>query len=179
VPYLPCGQLFKFSFYDNHGDSYFIGLDGLELFDESNNLIVVDGVRASVTAVPHSLQDLTMEGSACDPRTPDKLFFRRENGGVCPGEEHHVPWLSPIARCMTPEERQVAGKRAQSGSKLAKAPFSYNPENTLFILFHAPQTLSLIRFYNYGKTSARGVKSIAIHVDGKLIFMGSLVSANK
>ena len=168
VPYLPRGQLLKLTLYDNFSDAYYIGLDAIEIFDDQNKIIAVRDV-ASVTAVPHSLQDLA---STNDPRTPERLFSRRD---AVPGE---VPWLAPIARCMTKQERDAAGMRVQGGGCKTRKEFSFFPENVLFCLFDAPTTISLIRIYNYSKNCGRGVKTLAIHLDGLLCYMGNLLPAS-
>lgn len=178
VPYLPSGQLWKFTLYENYSDGYYIGLDGIELFDESNERISPSECGVSVTAVPHSLQDLTCESGAADPRTPDKLFFPLSDEAA-PGEEKHVPWLAPIARCMTKRERASAAERVQNTTRKSDGELSFLPDNAVFMLFQSPVTLSVIRMYNYSKTVARGVKTLAIHVDGKLIFMGNLLPADR
>lgn len=177
VPFLPCGQLLKFTLIDNFGDGHYIGLDGIELFDEQNVRLVVDGKRATVTAVPHSLQDL---GSS-DPRTPEKLFFDAAGtNGAAPGEANHIPFLAPIARCMTKQEREAAGNRVQTTKGrdgVDKKDFSFYQDNVVFVLFAAPIRLSLVRIFNYAKDTGRGVKTLAIHIDGKLVYMGNLLPA--
>ena len=37
----------------------------------------------------------------------------------------------------------------------------------------------IFRFYNYSKTPSRGVKDLAIELDGDVVYMGSLVAADK
>jgi len=170
VTYNPTGQLWKFTFYDNFGDSYYLGLDGIEMFDAANKRLL----PATVTAVPHSLRDLNSD----DPRTPENLFFQSSEVGFAPGQDQHVPWLAPIARCMTKQERAAAARRVQRASA-QQQEYDFFPNNSLFVLFQEPTTLSLIRFYNYSKTPARGVRTLAIHVDGNLIFMGHLLSADR
>lgn len=180
VPYLPSGQLWKFTFFENFGDGYYLGLDGIEMFDSASNRISLDEIGATVTAVPHSLQDINTD----DPRTPENLFFPAAPGHH-PGQEQHVPWLAPISRCMTTQEKATAARRIQrqhgraSSSGQLQQDFDFLPDNALFVLFQEPVTLSLIRLYNYSKTPTRGIKDLAIHVDGKLIFMGKLLSAER
>lgn len=181
VPYLPTGQLWKFTFYENFSDGYYLGLDGIEMYDSSNTRLNLDEIGASVTAVPHSLQDLSSTEAANedDPRTPDKLFFPADSCFV-PGQEKHVPWLAPIARCMTRQERAAAAYRVQSLQRGGGGhELQFLPDNALFVLFPEPMSVSLVRLYNYSKTVGRGVKTLSIHVDGKLIFMGNLLPADK
>jgi hypothetical protein len=50
TPLLPTGCIFKFVLLSTHGDPHYVGLNGLELYDENNEKIVLneDNVEASV-----------------------------------------------------------------------------------------------------------------------------------
>jgi hypothetical protein len=137
-------------------------------------------------------------GGASDPRTPDKLFSARKSTG-----NHNVSsaWLAPLSRSMTPNERvtgtlrilqQQAAKAADAarrrGAKASPVPplasvrlddLHLPRENTLFVMFPYPVAVSLLRIYNYSKTPARGVKEIAISVDGLDVYMGTLESSDR
>jgi hypothetical protein len=51
-------------------------------------------------------------------------------------------------------------------------------DNVLFVMFDRPVTVSVVRFFNYSKTPMRGVREIGIDVDGSVVFMGTLRSAD-
>ena len=152
TPNLPSGLLFKFTFFENWCDGYYVGLDGLEMFDGEGRRLDLCALGARVTAVPHSLQDLDGELGRSfepDPRTPEKLFFPLAPG-VAPGQAQHTPWLAPLSRSMTSQERAVGPLRVlrQQRCKQEVEP-DWTPElpldNVLFVLFDHPQTISLIR----------------------------------
>ena len=116
VPQHPSGLLWKFLFYENWFDGYYIGLDAIELFDSEGNLLDVRACGATVTATPHSLQDLVPiakyeleKGSksilVSDIRTPEKLFlpFRDKDGNK--RKEKNSSWLAPLSRSMTNIEK--------------------------------------------------------------------------
>ena len=141
-PQPPTGLLWRFTFFDNWNDGYYIGLDAIELFDLRGMAIDVLGqARALVTAVPYGLQDIndaaspggsksSMHGDYEDPRTPDKLFSKPF---ICGGEEPNADrkvesgeaeraqscWLCPLARCMTPEERAACARRLKLETEAA------------------------------------------------------------
>ena len=76
---------------------------------------------------------------------------------------------------MTEEERAKAHARI---CPYSKKRFHF-PNNVLFVLFHKPVTLSYVRFFNYSKHPARGVKLFGLEVDGRCVFMGSLKGADQ
>ncbi len=163
TPLNPTGLLWKFTFFDNWNDGYYIGLDALEFFDLAGRMIDMSAVGAQVQAVPYSVQDLagndnnnSQHHHHDDPRTPSQLFSRMsQHPDAC--------WLAPLARCMTPAERAVCVRRAlhdntastsgrsASVGKTAGAP-SADPvpslplNNVLYVMFHHPVTVSAIRF---------------------------------
>ena len=185
APSLPCGALWKIVISENWNDGYFVGLDGLEIFDHTGSRVVPFAKEGSVEefhvlAVPSSINDLH-SGAPTDPRTPNRLFFRDDHDR--PGSPEHQPWLAPLAQCMTSEERHAAfvkhfrkshGTAGQPG-RMAVSTDS----NVIFLLFQRPIALSAIRFFNYAKTPTRGVRHFSLYCDHKLVFMGSLVCADK
>ena len=122
VPQHPSGLLWKFLFYENWFDGYYIGLDAIELFDSEGNVLDVRASGATVTATPHSLQDLvpiskyeSEQGgktqSVFDIRTPEKLFlpFRDKDGNK--RKEKNSSWLAPLSRSMTNVEKASSTTR--------------------------------------------------------------------
>jgi hypothetical protein len=70
------------------GDPYYVGLTGLDLFDEKGFPISVDGKRQA-TANPPDINIL--EGYEDDPRTIDKVF-----DGVNRTRDDYHAWLAPF-----------------------------------------------------------------------------------
>ena len=48
---LPMGLLFRINLYSTHGDFYYIGLNGLEFFDQLGNLIKITTIFAEPEGV--------------------------------------------------------------------------------------------------------------------------------
>lgn len=177
---LPTGQLWTFTLLENLNDPYYIGLDGIEFYDVTGKLVDIQSCGGSISALPHSLNVLStttlkekqlngLKGNS-DPRTPRKIIAPWNDFNNC-GDNHCHSWLAPLSRCMTDEERSNSGgTQAESSSSNRRFPY----DNTIFIMFPYPVTLSYIRLFNYSKSQNRGVKDLAIYVDNKLLFIGSL-----
>jgi hypothetical protein len=56
VPPCPSGLLWKFIFYENWFDGYYIGLDAIEMYDVEGKLLDITACGGVVSAVPFSLQ---------------------------------------------------------------------------------------------------------------------------
>ena len=170
-PLNPCGMLWKFIFYENWFDGYYIGLDAIEMFDIDGNILNLKQCGADVTATPHSLLDLVPLGnrikSPPDPRTPEKLFlpFRDKDGFK--KKEKSSSWLAPFSKSMSNEEKISNSnriKRKQIDSINDKSRINgrgqsndliYEPSlfedlvipvnNILFVMFPYPVAVSFIR----------------------------------
>ncbi|NXL55784.1 K0556 protein, partial [Chordeiles acutipennis] len=87
APLMPCGFVFQFQLLTSWGDPYYIGLNGLELFDEHRDQILL--TENNIAAFPDSVNIL--EGVSGDIRTPDKLIDRINDTT----DGRHM-WLAPI-----------------------------------------------------------------------------------
>uniref|UniRef100_A0A8C3RRX3 KIAA0556 n=1 Tax=Chelydra serpentina TaxID=8475 RepID=A0A8C3RRX3_CHESE len=87
APLMPCGFIFQFQLLTSWGDPYYIGLNGLELYNEHGDKILL--TENNIAAFPDSVNIL--EGVCGDIRTPDKLIDRVNDSG----DGRHM-WLAPI-----------------------------------------------------------------------------------
>mmetsp|Transcript_24306 Transcript_24306/g.33341 ORF Transcript_24306/g.33341 Transcript_24306/m.33341 type:complete len:325 (-) Transcript_24306:506-1480(-) len=116
-----CGMQWRFTFFDNWNDGYYIGLDRIEFLDVNGEVIDVIGMGAVVDAVPYSLRDVitdnqdTMGSMAQDPRTPLQLFTPLNNMSDQPHS-----WLCPLSHCMTIAERQGLVRNLDLGHKMTR-----------------------------------------------------------
>ncbi|KAG2373969.1 hypothetical protein C9374_011634 [Naegleria lovaniensis] len=84
---LPCAYTFKFHLISSHGDPYYVGLNGIELYDARHEKIPL--ASNNIHASPYSVSIL--EKSKDDVRTPDKLIDGVNNTW----NDRHM-WLAPV-----------------------------------------------------------------------------------
>ncbi|KAL8175232.1 UNVERIFIED_CONTAM: hypothetical protein K2H54_017079 [Gekko kuhli] len=87
APLMPCGFIFQFQLLTSWGDPYYIGLNGLELYNERGEKIPLS--ENNIAAFPDSINIL--DGVCGDVRTPDKLI-----DGVNDANDGRHMWLAPI-----------------------------------------------------------------------------------
>ncbi|XP_034942334.1 protein KIAA0556-like [Chelonus insularis] len=86
-PLIPQGFVYQFVIFSTWGDPYYVGLNGIELFDENNEPIRL--MKKNIAAYPESVN--VIEGIENDIRTPDKLV---DGVNDCIDGSHS--WLAPI-----------------------------------------------------------------------------------
>ncbi|RLN15274.1 hypothetical protein BBJ28_00016984 [Nothophytophthora sp. Chile5] len=148
-PLYPQGFLLKLVCWTTWGDPFYLGLNGLELYDFSGARITE--IPTIVTAVPFSVAELdNSNGKQQDARMPENLVSGRDKNTW----EAHDAWLAPLASSLG------------------------NPEgNIVYLGFDTPVVLSMLKFWNYSKTPDRGVKDVDIYLDDLLVFSGTLRKA--
>ncbi|NXH27406.1 K0556 protein, partial [Myiagra hebetior] len=87
APLMPCGFIFQFQLLTSWGDPYYIGLNGLELFNEHGQQILL--TENNIAAFPDSVNIL--DDVSGDIRTPDKLIDRVNDTT----DGRHM-WLAPV-----------------------------------------------------------------------------------
>ncbi|KAM4829868.1 katanin-interacting protein [Thomomys bottae] len=87
APLMPCGFIFQFRLLTSWGDPYYIGLTGLELYNERGDKIPLS--ENNIAAFPDSVN--VLEAVRGDVRTPDKLI-----DGVNDTSDGRHMWLAPI-----------------------------------------------------------------------------------
>ncbi|XP_051877498.1 katanin-interacting protein isoform X2 [Pristis pectinata] len=86
-PLMPCGFIFQLQLLTTWGDPYYIGLNGLELYDDNGEKILL--TENNIAAFPDSVN--VLENVSGDVRTPDKLI-----DGVNDTNDGRHMWLAPI-----------------------------------------------------------------------------------
>ncbi|XP_053540567.1 katanin-interacting protein isoform X3 [Ictalurus punctatus] len=87
APLMPCGFIFQLQLLTTWGDPYYIGLNGLELYDHNDQKIPL--TDNNIAAFPDSVN--VLDGVCGDVRTPDKLI----NGINNTHDGRHM-WLAPL-----------------------------------------------------------------------------------
>merc|ERR1719272_2458410 len=85
---MPIGFNFRINLFSTHGDNYYIGLNGIELYDQLGNLLIVNP-QEEVMANPAGIKGLP--GMENDVRTLDKLF----NGKNQMFDDRNM-WMAPF-----------------------------------------------------------------------------------
>ncbi|XP_076332193.1 katanin-interacting protein-like isoform X3 [Tachypleus tridentatus] len=87
APVMPHGFVFQLLFLSTWGDLYYVGLNGLEVYDASGRKIPL--AENNIAAYPDSVN--VLEGISDDVRTPDKLI-----DGVNNTSDACHMWLAPL-----------------------------------------------------------------------------------
>ena len=88
---MPCGFIYQLQLLTTWNDAYYVGLNGLEFFDDKFNRIILQ--PSNIAAYPDSVN--VLKPPHPDVRTPDKLI----DGVNSPTSDHEVAshcWLAPM-----------------------------------------------------------------------------------
>ncbi|XP_062330391.1 katanin-interacting protein isoform X4 [Osmerus eperlanus] len=87
APIMPCGFIFQLQLLTSWGDPYYIGLNGLEFYDQNDQKIPLSD--NNIAAFPDSVN--VLDSVKGDVRTPDKLV-----DGVNSTHDGRHMWLAPV-----------------------------------------------------------------------------------
>ncbi|KAM4715269.1 katanin-interacting protein isoform 2-T2 [Anableps anableps] len=87
APIMPCGFIFQLQLLTTWGDPYYVGLNGLEFYDQNHEKIHL--TDNNIAAFPDSVNIL--DNVSGDVRTPDKLI-----DGVNDTHDGRHMWLAPV-----------------------------------------------------------------------------------
>lgn len=153
------GFMIKINLYSTHGDFYYIGLNGIELFDQNGYLLKY----STVIAQPQGVHIL--HGMQNDVRIASNIG----NGKNQTFDENNM-WLSPFKN--TRSYSAVTSAAAQQKSQQQIDSADYRVPNFVCICFDEPKAISAIKIWNYSKTPSRGVNEFEVVIDDKQIFRG-------
>ncbi|KAJ8607485.1 hypothetical protein CTAYLR_009437 [Chrysophaeum taylorii] len=147
IPTLPRGRVLKLELLSTWGDPYYVGLHGIEVFDENGEQLKV----VTIAATPPSINVLPEYDS--DPRTADKLI----DGISFTCDELHA-WLAPF------EDEQEHSITLELAAEIAKpAP--------------AISMLRIWNYNKSRAHSYRGVRRMRASLDDTPVFEGEIRKA--
>ena len=147
APLLPCGCILKFVLLSTHGDAFYIGLNGLRLYDASGSEIALSAENLS--ARPRDVAEL--EGYGQDPRTLEQLY----SDAV---DDDAKTWLAPLIGPTSALDRGRAS-------------------NCVTAFFDEPKAIGMVSIWNYRRDPRRGVCDFEMYMDDVLIYKGVLKRA--
>lgn len=148
IPHDPVGQTLVLRLLSTWGDSNYIGLAGIELFDAGGHLINCQLGDHSTDSKHDYFQVMT---SPFDESYDEHCAKERLVNGVCLTMDELQHWLSPFVR-----KPGLDSSRNEQG------------QNTIVIKFPEAKTLSAIRIWNYNAKRVyldRGVRDLEIRLD--------------
>ncbi|DBA02328.1 TPA: hypothetical protein N0F65_006203 [Lagenidium giganteum] len=89
IPELPAGQRITMEIFSTWGDPYYVGLNGIEVFDDHGKPVQFENPELQVTAIPDSIN--VLDEYTNDPRVPKNLV----DGVPFTCDDFHM-WLAPF-----------------------------------------------------------------------------------
>lgn len=166
LPVFPVeGMFVRIRLLSTWGDQNYIGLNGLEIYDQefqpllegntSSSSFKLEADPPSVPYYPLTPKINVLKEGSSDSRTPDKLY-----NGYNTGSKNGRYWLAPF---VYPKSKSKV--KALKDCKM----------NQIMVFFSRKRQLSFINFWNYSKTPERGVKDVEIFIDEKMVFKVSIL----
>ena len=156
TPFFPRGKILKMEIYSTWGDGLYVGLNGLDIFDENGDLLSNNSNgKSSVLRIEsdgkHLLSSPEFQN---DPREVSNIV----NGTNFTRNDLHV-WLAPLGH-LNDNENNVSNEQLIA---------------SISIYFKKSITISLIRVFNYNKSRThctRGVRHCVFKLDDVTIYDG-------
>jgi len=142
----PTGFTLEFHLKSTYGDPYYIGLNGIEIFDIMGNNLLLKENEANFRIIADPPGVFILPDMSKDPRVVSNLYKPNPFS-----DNINDVWLTPF-------------------SKYDK---TYN-RNIIVVEFKNPITIGVINIWNYSKTSNRGVKELEVYVDENMVYCGWL-----
>jgi len=129
---MPVGFTYRFNLYTTHGDPYYIGLNGIQMYDQNGLPLLTD--RVKLCAQPKDVKHLP--GMHNDIRTVEKLV----NGANDTSDDSNM-WLCPFKNT-----------KSNAAANCKPSELHKREPNFICFLFDRPTCVSAIQLWNYKKT---------------------------
>lgn len=147
----PTGFTIEFHLKCTFGDPYYIGLNGIEIFDIMGNNLLTKENEMNFRLIADPPGVFMLPSMSKDPRTVSNLY--KPNPFI---DNVDNVWLAPFAKY----------------DKTCK-------HNIIVVEFKNPVTIGVINVWNYSRTANRGVKEVEVYLDDNLVYCGWLNDINE
>ena len=167
TPFFPRGKILKMEIYSTWGDGLYVGLNGLDIFDENGDLLSNNSSgKSSVLRIESDRKNLLSSPEfENDPREVSNIV----NGTNFTRNDLHV-WLAPLGNLENSNENNGNDNSNNNNNNNEK-----NLITSISIFFKKSITISLIRVFNYNKSRThctRGVRDCVFKLDDVTIYDG-------
>ena len=192
IPILPTGKKLRLEILSTWGDKYYVGLNGIDIFDESGRILQykpngksekpnlkspVKYSSVSIIGISGNPSDINvLEEYGNDPRHVTNLV-----GDVNFTRDDLHMWLAPRDEMLYEKEYDVSNQAVTNNHATTYIIDALGTQQPLIasvtIEFSSKLSISMIRLWNYNKSRAhcmRGVKRARLLLDSVVIFDGYL-----
>jgi Domain of unknown function (DUF4457) len=168
TPFFPRGKILKMEIYSTWGDGLYVGLNGLDIFDENGDLLSNNSSgKSSVLRIESDRKNLlSLPEFENDPREVSNIV----NGTNFTRNDLHV-WLAPLGNLENNNNENIGNSNNSNNSNVNEKKLI----TSISIFFKKSITISLIRVFNYNKSRThctRGVRDCVFKLDDVTIFEG-------
>ena len=168
--FFPRGKILKMEIYSTWGDGLYVGLNGLDIFDENGDLLSNNSSgKSSVLRIESDRKNLLSSPEfENDPREVSNIV----NGTNFTRNDLHV-WLAPLGHLENNNENN--DNNGNSNNCNNNNTSEKKLITSISIFFKKSITISLIRVFNYNKSRThctRGVRDCVFKLDDVTIYEG-------
>ncbi|KAK6048818.1 hypothetical protein COOONC_13677 [Cooperia oncophora] len=169
------GFIFQLQLLSSWGDEFYIGLNGIELYDRRHERIKVRAHIIFQLQLLSSWGDefyIGLNGIELYDRRHERIKVRAHNLAAFPESVNILPAVEGDPRTSL---NLINGcNDTDRAEQMWLTPMLPNRCARVFFVFDVPIAVSTFVIYNYRKTPARGVRHISVSVDDLIVYSGDV-----